>query len=476
MKRAQTLLSIVLFCCLIFPAACGSNSGQQTIVQGRRGSGTVAATQQTADTEAVPETENVQTDAHEELYMIAAIDTTRKTILFTSLSGDRQIQYGYDTGTRFQSKYGNSTATESFQSGDVVTFEVSASTDRLTKVSLTDQVWVQDDITNYSVDEEHHALTIGRTKYSYDLSMPVFSGAARISLADLADDDVIRAVGIDRQLISVSVTKGHGYLQLSHTDLFNDSFICVGDKIFEQVKPDLKIEVPEGTHLVTVANNGYGSSKEVTITRDQTTNLNLDDLKGEGPKFCTIKFDVGVEGAVLTIDGEVVDYSKEVSVQYGVHSIAVGAEGYDTVSEKLVVNSEKAEIEIGLTKSSGSSDTDSASGSTTGAASGGDSASSGTQNNNSNNNTNNSNNSTAGNTASGSGTNSNSGNTASSSGNNTNSNQNTDSSNDSSQTDYLTTLYNLLTSINNSGTGSSTGTGSSSSGTSSNSYDSLTDQ
>ena len=94
------------------------------------------------------------------------------------------------------------------------------------------------------------------------------------------------------------------------------------------------------------------------IERDKTTSLNLDELKGEGPQICKITFQVGVEGAVLLIDGKHADYSAPVELTYGVHTISVAAEGYDTISKKLVVNSKEAEIEIALTASSaGSSET-----------------------------------------------------------------------------------------------------------------------
>ena len=258
----------------------------------------------------------------------------------------------------------------------------------------------------------------------------------------------MRAVGVDNKLISLAVQRGHGYLALANTKLFEGSFICVGDRIFEEVTPNMQIEVPEGTYLVTVANNGYGGSREVEIIRDQTLSLNLDELKGEGPQMCKITFDVGVEGAVLWIDGKKADYSKPVELAYGVHTISVEAEGYDTITQKLVVNSKKAEIEIALNTASGSKASDT------------DSTSSADNTNNNNTDQNNTNNNTNANNNTGS-TNNNTGhyntNTNNNNTNNTNNNNN-NNNNNSNQTDYLTTLYNLLTSIGNTNNNSNTNT------------------
>lgn len=453
MKLQKNLQLICIILAVITLCACGSRR-ESGIVQSRMGSGATApgTLESISGTESVPETEEAEIE--NELYIITGIDTAYKVVAFQQVSSGRQLQYAYDVGTRFLNKYGDTMALESFQPGDVAEIQVSSRTGQLSQVQLSGQVWVQEDIVNYSVDESIHAFTIGKTKYVYEEGLGVFSKDTMININSLGDADVLRAVGKDKKLISLAVTRGHGYLTLANTEIFEGSFICVGDKIFEEVTKNMQIEVPEGNYLVTVANNGYGGSKEVTITRDQTTSLNLDELKGEGPKLCRITFDVGVEGAVLTIDGKEVDYSKPVEVQYGIHTIAVGAEGYDTITEKLVVNSEEAEIEIALTAASSSAGTSS------------DSDDSSSQTNNDTNTNNNS------------GTDNNT-----NSSNNTNNNSNTDNSsgtnNDSSSTDYLTTLYNLLTSINDSNSSinnSSTNSNSNNSNSgSTDSYDDLKD-
>ena len=70
-------------------------------------------------------------------------------------------------------------------------------------------------------------------------------------------------------------------------------------KVFAQITGEMTIEIPEGTYTAAVANNGYGGSTEITITRGQETVLDLETLKGEGPKYGSILFAVNVEGAWL---------------------------------------------------------------------------------------------------------------------------------------------------------------------------------
>lgn len=446
-------------------ALCACGDPGPGIVQTRMGSGKQKAQE---GQEAVASTEERETDAEkEDLYILAGIDPLQKTATFAHAKNGRQSQYAYDTGTQFLDKYGDTRSAASFLAGDAVTVEVDHQTQQLVRVRLSDEVWIQDDLENYSFDPDIHAFIIGRTRYAYDPDMQIFSGDRKISVESLSDSDALRVVGLDKKILSVSVVRGHGYLALANTKLFEGSFICVGDKIFKEVTKNMKIEVPEGRHVVTVANNGYGDSKEVEIERDKTISLNLDELKGEGPKLCKITFDVGVEGAALFIDGKKADYSAPVELAYGVHTIAVEAEGYDAIKKKLVVNSAEAEIEIALTESAKAEPDEQGTGSQNGQGDGGNS----NQSNNNGGSGNGSNNNGNSNGGSGNGNNNN--------GNNNGNNGNNNGNNDSSQNDYLTTLYNLLTSINNKNGKSESSGGSSGSGGGSDSgrsYDDLRDE
>ena len=110
----------------------------------------------------------------------------------------------------------------------------------------------------------------------------------------------------------------------------------------------MQLEVPEGTYELTVAGNGYGGSTEVAVTRDEQTSVDVDSIKGEDPKYCTLTFAVDVAGALMYIDGSQVDYTQPLQLQYGIHSIQITADGYDTWSKRLYVNSPEAQIEIAL--------------------------------------------------------------------------------------------------------------------------------
>ena len=82
--------------------------------------------------------------------------------------------------------------------------------------------------------------------------------------------------------------------------------------------------------------------------RGETTVVDLDSIKGSGPKQGRIQFLVDVEDAILMIDGEETDYEKPVKLTYGSHSVAVYAPGFDVWKRNLYVNSKKATLLISL--------------------------------------------------------------------------------------------------------------------------------
>ena len=101
-------------------------------------------------------------------------------------------------------------------------------------------------------------------------------------------------------------------------------FLQLGTKIFAEITPDMEIQVPEGTYELRVANDGWGGSTEVTITRGETTNVDLDTFKRRRIVFterCSLSS--MQKDAVLSIDGKETDYEKPVKLTYGSHTITV---------------------------------------------------------------------------------------------------------------------------------------------------------
>lgn len=382
-------------------------------------------------------------------YLIVSINSADETMRVYRYANGLEYQYYYGLTTRFLNKYGDYTSIANFKEGDVINISETDLSGRVTEVRKSSDVWVYDDVVRFSINDDEGVLDIAGTKYKIDDETYVFSGGRQASLTEVTEQDKLSVVGIDKKILSISVTTGHGILQLANTELFEGSYLQLNRNIFVMITENMVMNLPEGAYTLVVANNGWGGSKEIEIKRDETTLVNLDEIKGEGPSYGEILFKVDVEGAQIYIDKELVDITAPVSLTYGAHSFEIVAEGYEKWNKTLYVNSPEATIELTLEeadKNSGDSSSNNA-----------DSSNNNSSNNNSSNNDS-SNNDSSNNSNSGesqnSGSSQNNG-----SGQNSGSSQN-NSKNDKSEIedmldsiksdnlkDYLSTLSTLLDSL-----------------------------
>ena len=232
--------------------------------------------------------------------------------------------------------------------GSLVTIGEQTLDGTLSEVQLSDEAWVYEDITRFSVNEEKNMLMIADRKYRYKDNTYVFSGDEKVDMTGIRQGDTLTVVGIDKQILSVNITTAQGTLALKNTSLFEGSFLQLGKKIFTEITPDLTLQVPEGKYTLTVANNGWGGSKKIKIKRGKTTTVDLNELKGEGPQYGKIKFSIDVEDALLLVDGKQTETGKTLKLTYGSHDVTVYADGYDVWKRNLYVNSPEATIIIKL--------------------------------------------------------------------------------------------------------------------------------
>ena len=341
------LLALAIFTVFVALSGCGRKDDGPVSMKGYV-SGVEAATEEVTQAE------------ESSLYTVSGADTTLSTMTFLNIDTGRYEQYSYTDGTIFKDRHGSLISAASMVPGKVVTLTLRDKDLILEKVEQSADAWEMDDIGKFSYNEEDKIFTIGDTKYSYDEELQVFSGDAAIELSAVTGQDTLRIQGIDRKVLSVSATTGHGVIQLVNTQALEGGWLSLNHKNYYKITENMQLEVPEGTYELTVAGNGYGGSTEVAVTRNEQISVDVDSIKGEDPKYCTLTFAVDVAGALMYIDGSQVDYTQPLQLQYGIHSIQITADGYDTWSKRLYVNSPEAQIEIALSgDDTGSTETES---------------------------------------------------------------------------------------------------------------------
>lgn len=335
--RKTSGILLCLLACLCALSACGKEESNEPFTYRAP-----AAKQEEEKTDTEEDTQD---------FVIEQIDMVGETMTLYSPESDRQVRYTYTLGTRFMDKYGDSYSSIHFTPGQVVQLGDITAASALSSVQMSDQVWNQTDVTNYKIDTEKGIFTIGQTQYRITSNTMAFSQDAGVGLDTIGTDDTLQVIGKDKEVWSVIVTTGHGYIQLQNSSTFVDSMICIGNRIFTKITGDMLLEVPEGTYAITVANKGYGGTGTYTVARGETTTVDLDQLKGSGPKTCQLTVTSDVAGASVYIDGQQITVGQAVPVTYGSHTLKVVAEGYDDWQKTLIVNSESATISLDLEES-----------------------------------------------------------------------------------------------------------------------------
>ncbi len=337
-KRKLHILFLLL---LLIAAAAGCGEQKKRITDGsevytKRKNINV---QENLDTEKESQGQN-----QEVLYAVTGIDTERKLLTLRDCDTAKEKPYIYTGGTFIKNKYGDQLTIEQVSLGELVC--ITEKEEKLTEVQFSKDIFSYDDLYKYTLDKEQKSLMVGNESYYFDENILVFHEGSKISVSEISEDDMICMKGMGQHIYVIQVISGHGTVVLENTELFHGGYITIGNILSKKITPEMRIEVPEGTYLLAVANNGYGGSREITVEANRELKVNLDELKGEGPKTCQIKFKVTPENAVVQLDGEEVDLSQPVQVNYGVHQLTAKADGYAGWKRKLIVNSSTAEISI----------------------------------------------------------------------------------------------------------------------------------
>ncbi|MDE5680034.1 MAG: PEGA domain-containing protein, partial [Lachnospiraceae bacterium] len=237
---------------------------------------------------------------------------------------------------------------EQIREGDIVDVTFLKSKKKLATLTISGDSWTTADISRYQFNVVSHDVSIGNEIYKVTENTKIFSNGEQIEMMDLNSTDILTFNGIGNTVHSIVVEKGHGYLRLSGDENFIGGWIEVGQNIIYQITEDMLLTVPEGSYQVLISTRGGGGTKSVIINRNTEVTLDISDLEIEAPQYGQVLFAMSPSSASLYVDGNLVDTSLPVTLEYGIHQLMARADGYSTVTSYLKVAQESAGIDITL--------------------------------------------------------------------------------------------------------------------------------
>lgn len=287
--------------------------------------------------------------------VIMSVDEEKSQIRFYNLTIGRTYTLSYNGTTGMKNKFGDEIVAGQLASGDMVRVTFIKDEKQAKSLQLLDNVSVSRIDSGYEINKAAYTMSFGGNQYALHKNVAVLSGGNQIQMEEINPVDGIKIVTRDHEVFAITVEKGHGYVRLTGHESFVGGWIEIGQSVIREVTDEMLIVVPEGEYSLYISNKGVAGSKEISVSSDEETLVDVSELQTEKiKKTGKIIFTITPATAKLYVDGNETDYSSEVELDYGIHQVSVREEGYSTLTQYIKVGEPMANLNIKLEESDGS--------------------------------------------------------------------------------------------------------------------------
>ncbi len=295
-----------------------------------------------------PEEEPIDIYTSQGYGVVQQIDTIEEEVTVYLLERREERTFGYSPATTVFDQHGSALTMQQIAPGEIVNVSYNNELEKVGSIRLSSQAWRYDGIEKYQMDAKKGTVTIGSDTFGLFKNVKIFSDNRQLEISQILKQDVLSFRGIGREVVSVVVEKGHGYLDLSEEAALLGGWIEVGQTVITEINEDMLITVPEGDYVVRVTADEIEEIREVTIRRDEETVLNFSNIEISKPTSARVSFDILPAAASVYIDDNEVDASYTIRLPFGIHKITASAPGYDTLSEYFEVTEEDTVVKMNL--------------------------------------------------------------------------------------------------------------------------------
>lgn len=279
--------------------------------------------------------------------VVKKIDEENGTVTFYNPVLEGEETFLYTGATSIQTVNGAEMVMSEVQVGEVYDLYIDKVGSGLTDMKATQGIVEENDAT-LSVDVDNHMLTVDDVNYQYSDLMVSLSDGMKIDPMEITAMDRVTFRGVKGKAYSVIVTKGHGYVEpVEYGDFVGGTLTVEGEAVLP-ITEGMLITVPEGQQKFSMKNGDLTSQAVATVERNQVARLNMKESMTQIPDTSRVSFHIYPEGAELYVNGQMVDYSKPITMYYGIHSIKVVLEGYNSYSGNIAVKDPEPTFRIDL--------------------------------------------------------------------------------------------------------------------------------
>ncbi len=288
---------------------------------------------------------------------IRDIDTVARTIRFRNHDTGKTYTLSYDNTSMMYDARGTVLSASLLEVGQIVDVTFLKSSKHITTLDINRDAWTIENTRNHELVRGDGTARVQGELYRIDQRTLVMADGSLSLPEDVLATDTVTVSGIGREIYSVMVTGGHGYVSLSSDTVEDHSlvgaWIELDNEVIHKISPNMLLSAPEGEYNLQILGNGASFNSEVSIDRNKETVVDTSSVSITKPKEGLVTFQIIPDTAEVFVDGQKVLTDTPQSIRYGYHSLKIMAEGYTTQDKYLKIGTPKSVISIELEKDGG---------------------------------------------------------------------------------------------------------------------------
>lgn len=352
----KKVCAVLMMLVMLVTAGCGKEKKKSAIVPG--------SSILPAPTKSVTELETKNANEIDLTGVLTYVNTGELKMHFIDIDTGTEYEVAYTGGTDIQNKYDKIIAATGMKLGEIYDVTCNKS-GKAVSIHGASDAWERTGISGLEFDESNRKIMLANSTYVYASYAAVLSNSNKINIAQIVSQDEVTLRGVGDTVYSISVDKGHGYINFKGVDSFVGGYVTIGTKQLFEVTSGMLTTTQEGTYTVELQKGNLIGTKTVTVARDESVTVDFSEFVTEAAKVGAVNFSVTPANAVMTIDGVETDYSEPVSLTYGTHRLVLSANNYEKYTETITISQPYETKVIDMTASSSTTATTKSGSSTT---------------------------------------------------------------------------------------------------------------
>lgn len=342
---AATLFTGVVVCIIIFAMVFNSVIGE------------TGATKGAADNSNVNLSSSPTIETPIASLPVSSEKTSTLTGIVKSIGTNGQLNvYDFNTGkslnfiadnlSLLKNKYGEPIVFAEISIGDIV--DVEYLDNSIKELFFSRQATEYKNISNVKIDTVEQIIEIGNDSFSFNDQLITYNKGETLDLSAIKPLDVLTVKFYKNIVWYMELNKGHGYIEFDGIDFIKDGVVEIDNNIIKSLDDFERLEILEGSHKVVVKGaNITPISKEIYIERNAVAAIDLSELElltGQ------LVLKVNQTDYSLTINGEEIDLTKPIELNYGEYAVTVEKDGYTPWEGSVEIKDRSNQLIVELTE------------------------------------------------------------------------------------------------------------------------------